>query len=162
MTGGRTAVFLTLAVTAAAGLLAADAVTAPARAADPIVVTMDRAKVMRIPAPAATVIVGNPAIADVSIHDRQTLVLTGRMAGSTNLVVLDKKGDPIAEEVVTVEVAESGIIFVQRGASRYSYACTPNCAVTMRTGDNRDHFNDAKAQIDAVNQNATAFSGAAQ
>ncbi|MBP0651082.1 pilus assembly protein N-terminal domain-containing protein, partial [Mycobacterium tuberculosis] len=48
--------------------------SAPALAKDPIVVTMDRAKVMRIPAPADTVIIGNPAIADVSIHDRQTLV----------------------------------------------------------------------------------------
>lgn len=129
---------------------------------EPIVVTMDRAKVMRIPVPADTIIVGNPAIADVSVRDRQTLVLTGRMAGVTNLVVLDKKGDPIADEIVSVEVAETGIVFVQRGASRSSYACTPNCAVTIRTGDNRQHFDEAKSQIESVNQNATAFSGAAQ
>jgi Flp pilus assembly secretin CpaC len=135
---------------------------APQGAKDPIVVTMDRAKVMRIPAPADTVIVGNPAIADVSVRDRQTLVLTGRMAGTTNVVVLDKKGDPIADEVVVVEVAETGIVFVQRGASRYSYACTPNCAVTLRTGDNKQHFDDAKNQIDSVNQNAASFTGSAQ
>lgn len=134
----------------------------PVSVKDPIVVTMDRAKVMRIPAPADTVIVGNPAIADVSIRDRQTLVLTGRMAGTTNVVVLDKKGDPIADEVVVVEVAEGGIVFVQRGANRYSYACTPNCAVTLRTGDQKQHFDDAKSQIDSVNQNAASFTGGGQ
>lgn len=146
------------AVKAAAAPVAAP-VAPPSQVKEPIVVTMDRAKVMRIPAPADTVIVGNPAIADVSIRDRQTLVLTGRQAGVTNVVILDKKGDPIADELISVEVAEGSIVFVQRGASRYSYACTPNCAVTLRTGDNKQHFDDARSQIDSVNQNASAFSG---
>lgn len=146
-------------VRAPTGAAAPAPIAAEPQAKEPIVVTMDRAKVMRIPAPADTVIVGNPAIADVSIRDRQTLVLTGRQAGVTNVVILDKKGDAIADELISVEVAEGSIVFVQRGASRYSYACTPNCAVTLRTGDNKQHFDDARSQIDAVNQNANAFSG---
>jgi hypothetical protein len=133
-----------------------------AHAKDPVVVTMDRAKVMRTSAPAATVIIGNPAIADATVHDRQTLILTGRMAGVTNLVVLDKKGEPIAEEIIKVEVSEQNIVFVQRGASRYSYACTPSCANTIRTGDQKDFFGDSVSQIGAVNQNSGAFSGASQ
>jgi hypothetical protein len=134
----------------------------PALAKDPIVVTMDRAKVMRTAAPAATIIIGNPAIADAAVHDKQTLILTGRMAGTTNLVVLDKKGEPIAEEIIKVEVSEQNVVFVQRGAARYSYSCTPSCANTIRTGDQKDHFNDTLQQIGSVNQNAGAFSGAAQ
>lgn len=162
MSRGKSVLMGVVALAAAwpAAVLAEGPAKAPPK--EPIVVTMDRAKVMRIPAPADTVIVGNPAIADVSVRDRQTLVLTGRMAGTTNLVVLDKKGDPIADEIVSVEVAEAGIVFVQRGAARYSYACTPNCAVTLRTGDNKTHFEDARTQIEAVNQNAAAFSGASQ
>ena len=65
-------------------------------------VMTDRAKVFRIDAPADTVIVGNPAIADVTMYDRQTVVVTGKLYGTTNLVILDAKGEPIIDEVITV------------------------------------------------------------
>ena len=46
-----------------------------------VLVTVDQAKVFRIPRPAATIIVGNPAIVDATVEDEQTLVLTGRSFG---------------------------------------------------------------------------------
>ena len=33
--------------------------------------------------------------ADALIHDRQTLIITGRAVGLTNLVILDGKGEPM-------------------------------------------------------------------
>ena len=40
------------------------------------------ARILRISAPAATVIIGNPGVADVTIQDPQTLVLTGKSYGT--------------------------------------------------------------------------------
>src|SRR6201747_2236885 len=68
----------------------------------PISVKVNMARILRISAPAATVIVGNPGVADVTIQDPQTLVLTGKSYGETNLIVLDAKGNPIADTLVEV------------------------------------------------------------
>ena len=79
-----------------AGVIAAGSALA---AGVPINIVVDRAKVMHISRPAATVIIGNPAIADATIQDNQTLIITGRSYGTTNLIVLDSAGQPIADEI---------------------------------------------------------------
>src|SRR5689334_24660783 len=68
----------------------------------PISVKVNMARILRISAPAATVIIGNPGVADVTIQDPQTLVLTGKSYGQTNLIVLDNAGNPVADTMVSV------------------------------------------------------------
>ena len=68
-------------------LLLAVATAPGAFAAEPLSVMIDHAKVMHISRPAEVVIVGNPGIADATIQDQQTLIVTGRSFGSTNLIV---------------------------------------------------------------------------
>ncbi|MDK9696376.1 MAG: pilus assembly protein N-terminal domain-containing protein [Siculibacillus sp.] len=119
------------------------AICGPAAAKDPIAVTVDIAKVMRISAPATTVVLGNPGIADATMQDRQTLVITGKTAGITNLVVLDAKGQLIADEMIHVVKPQTGYVTVQRGGSRYSYACTPHCTPTIEPGDEKGYFEAA-------------------
>lgn len=137
-----------------------------AAAKDPIPVTIDRAKVMRISAPAETVIIGNPGIADAAIYDRQTVVITGRTAGTTNLVILDAKGQPIADEVIFVRPPGEGVVSVHRGGSggRQTYACTPDCNASLEPGDASTYFNDSNTQITTRNNlgNAAAGAGAGQ
>src|SRR5690554_1197179 len=65
-----------------------------------VTVNANMARVLRINAPAATVIIGNPAVANVTIQDPQTLILTGKSFGRTNMIILDANGDPIADTVV--------------------------------------------------------------
>ncbi|TBW39229.1 pilus assembly protein [Siculibacillus lacustris] len=136
-----------------AGLIfaAAATVSGTGLAKDPISVTIDRAKVMRISAPAATVVIGNPAIADASIQDRQTLVITGKASGITNLVILDGKGQLIADETINVEKPQVGYVTVQRGGARYTYSCTPNCNAAIEPGDTADYFGAANSQITTRN-----------
>lgn len=133
-----------------------------AEAKDPISVMIDRAKVMRISAPAATVVIGNPAIADASIQDRQTLVITGKVTGITNLVILDAKGELVADELINVEKPDRGTVTVQRGVNRYTYACTPNCDVSLQPGDTADYFTQASSQLSGRNAFATSATGGAQ
>lgn len=138
-------------LTSALALLAA-ALAQPVAAKDPISVTIDRAKVMRISAPAATVVIGNPAIADATIQDRQTLVLTGRITGVTNLVILDAKGELVADELVRVEKPDLGVVTVHRGAGRQTYSCNPACSPMVDPGDTADFFGIATSQIAGRNQ----------
>lgn len=130
----RTRVFsrLVLAVAVASPVLFAAAAAAEDAG---VHVMTDRAKVFRIDAPAHTVIVGNPAIADVTMYDRQTVVVTGKLYGSTNLVILDAKGEPIIDEVITVSASSSDVVTVMRNTARTSYSCAPVCEPVLRVGD---------------------------
>jgi Flp pilus assembly secretin CpaC len=133
-------------------LLAAVAVTAvlvavPARA--DITVGVDRAQVLRVSRPADVVIVGNPAIADATVQDSQTLVITGKSFGSTNIIILDATGQSIAEEVVTVTQPDDSVVTVYRRDNRQTYSCTPVCSPTLSIGDSDSSFAAVNSQIQA-------------
>jgi hypothetical protein len=116
--------------------------TAPALAVEPpvFVVTQDQAKILRIAAPASTVIIGNPAIADATLQDSQTLVITGRSSGTTNLIILDETGEPIEEQLIAVEGPVANAVSVFRGTQRFSLNCAPTCQPNVVPGDNEDYF----------------------
>jgi len=137
-------------------LLSLGTACAAAEVKDPISVIVDRAKVMRISAPAATVVIGNPAIADATVQDRQTIVLTGKVTGITNLVILDAKGQLIADELINVEKPDRGYVTVQRGGSRFTYSCTPSCNNALEPGDANEYFTQANTQMGARSTMATS------
>jgi Flp pilus assembly secretin CpaC len=132
----------------AAGLAVGTQVAAAADH-EPISVVIDRAKVMRISRPADIVIIGNPAIADATIQDNRTLIITGRAFGTTNLIVLDASGEAIADEVLTVTGTNDGIVTVFKRANRETLSCTPDCSPTMTIGDRHDTFETTTQQIQA-------------
>lgn len=121
-------------------------------AANSVIVTVDQAKVFRISRPAATIIVGNPAIVDATIEDEQTLVLTGRSFGVTNLIVLDVKGDAVIDQPVVVRGSETNTVRIYRRESRETLACAPVCEPTLTIGDDNTAFGFASNQIQARNQ----------
>ncbi len=133
---------------------------AQAQSLPSITVMTDRAKVFRIDAPADTVIVGNPAIADVTMYDRHTVVVTGKMFGSTNLVILGKDAKPIIDEIITVRSSQTNVVTVQRNATRYSYSCAPDCEATIQPGDEKEAFDTLLKQIEAKNTMAQTAAGA--
>jgi hypothetical protein len=137
-------------------LLVLGAPTGAAEVKDPISVMVDRAKVMRISAPAATVVIGNPSIADATVQDRQTIVLTGKVTGITNLVILDAKGQLIADELINVEKPDRGYVTVQRGGARFTYSCTPSCNNALEPGDSTEYFTQASSQMSARTGMATS------
>lgn len=122
-------------------------------------VFVDRAKVFRIQQPADTVIVGNPMIADVTMHDRFTVVVTGKTAGSTNLIILDKDSKPIIDELINVGPSPTDLVTVLRGTSRFTYACAPYCDATAQVGDEKDAFDNTAKQITTRNQMAIEAAG---
>ena len=116
-----------------AALLAATTFVAPAMAGAGIEVTMNQAKIVKLSRPADTIVVGNPAIADASVQDASTVVLTGKGFGVTNLVVLDTDGSPIVDEQVTVVRQAASSVRIYRRAEIQTMSCTPYCESSYKS-----------------------------
>lgn len=132
--------------------LGAGLAAAPAAAVDatPINVNVNMARILRISAPAATVIVGNPGIADVTIQDPKTLILTGKSFGQTNLIILDNDGNPIADTMIEVVQMQAGVMTVYQGQARTSLACAPVCQSIVMMGDDPGFSGQAMASSQLV------------
>ena len=90
-------------------------------------VFMNHARVLRLDRPVSKVIVGNAKVADATVADPTTIVLTGRSFGTTNLVLLDSDGNAIADERILVSIDEGNTVRVFRQTNRAILSCTPNC-----------------------------------
>jgi Flp pilus assembly secretin CpaC len=111
----------------AAALAGAATLALSSQALAGIEVTMNQARIVKLTRPADTVVVGNPAIADASVQDASTIVLTGKGFGVTNLVVLDREGSPIVDEQVTVVRQSATTVRIYRRSQVQTLSCTPYC-----------------------------------
>jgi Flp pilus assembly secretin CpaC len=116
-----------------AALLAATTFVIPAKAGAGIEVTMNQAKIVKLSRAADTIVVGNPAIADASVQDASTIVLTGKGFGVTNLVVLDQEGKPIIDEQITVMRQTASSVRIYRRAEIQTMSCTPYCESSYKS-----------------------------
>lgn len=92
-------------------------------------VYMDHARVLKLDRPISKVIVGNSDVADATVADAKTIVLTGRAFGTTNLVILDTDGNAMVDERILVSIDEGNTVRVFRQTNRSILSCTPNCEV---------------------------------
>ncbi|MER8522758.1 pilus assembly protein N-terminal domain-containing protein [Mesorhizobium sp. M0598] len=114
-------------------LFAAAAFAFPAKAGAGIEVTMNQAKIIKLSRAADTIVVGNPAIADASVQDASTIVLTGKGFGVTNLVVLDQDGNPIVDEQITVVRQAASSVRIYRRAEVQTMSCAPYCESSYKS-----------------------------
>ena len=96
---------------------------------DMLRVYMDHARILRLDRPVSKVIVGNAQVADATVADPKTIVLTGRSFGTTNIVLLDADGNAIVDERILVSIDEGNTVRVYRQTERSVLSCTPNCEV---------------------------------
>ena len=74
---------------------------------------------MQLPDRVATIVIGNPMIADASLQSGGMLVVTGKGYGATNLLALDRGGRVVLNK--TVQVLGAGtedIVVVYKGVER--------------------------------------------
>jgi Flp pilus assembly secretin CpaC len=127
---------------AAAALVAASAGLA---AADDLVVKFDQSQILKLPRPAAEIIIGNPSIADVSLQGNTMMVVTGKSFGLTNIIVLDNERNVVMDQRIMVRRDENRILHVYKASARNSYACTPQCNPTLTPGDEQKFFSDYRS-----------------
>ena len=101
---------------------------------EPVTVHIDQAALLKLPERTATLVIGNPLIADAVVHDG-ALVITAKSYGVTNLVLLDRSGAMLSEYPVRVVAPSDNVVAVYRGIERESYSCAPNCERRIMLGD---------------------------
>lgn len=141
-------------------MLASPAMANDKQDTDQIAVSLDQAKLLKLPAGTETIIIGNPAIADVSLQRNNVIVITGRTPGRTNFIALDSNGTIISESMVSVSAARGAAVLVQRGMNAESYHCAPNCLPTVALGDEQKYLdqvaNQSKKREEMANQSGRA------
>ena len=103
-------------------------------AATELIVNTDETQLINVSGTPGTVIVGNPSIADATVHGSKIFV-HGRGFGQTNLTILDQDGNQLAIFDISVKVTGSNNVAVFKAASRFSYTCAPLCEESMQVGD---------------------------
>lgn len=100
-------------------------------------VNLNKTQILHLPASASAVVVGNPDIADISVHSSDTIFIVGRGYGVTNLIALDEFGQTILDANITVQAGmpSTGIRLIKIGEGQESYNCTPSCAPAPILGD---------------------------
>ena len=90
-------------------------------------VFLNQAKVLKLDKPVSKVIVGNAEVADATVADSRTIILTGKAFGTTNLVLLDSDGNALLDERVLVSIDEGNTVRLFRQTDRKVLSCTPSC-----------------------------------
>ena len=126
--------------------------------ADAIAVNVDQAKLVKLPTRVATIVVGNPLIADVTLQTGGILVVTGKGYGATNFIAMDRAGEVLVDRVIQVEGPTDQLVTIYRGVERESYSCMPICQRRITLGDGETYF---KATMDQAGTLSSQASGSA-
>lgn len=131
--------------TVLAGLMfAMPAATAQTEA---VSVSVDEARIMKLPDSVATIVIGNPLIADATLQGGGVLVLTGKGFGSTNMLALNRAGKVVMDTTIqVVGPARSDLVVVYKGVERESYSCAPECEKRLTLGDSAPYFGGILSQ----------------
>lgn len=105
-------------------------------------------KTLRLGKDAASVVIGNQNIADVAVANSRLLLISGKVFGTTNLIVLDGDGQTIYAADVVVTTNTANLVTINRGGQSFSYDCAPDCRPGLAIGDDRNFFDGVYSQIE--------------
>lgn len=138
--------------------LAASLMLAPAAIAAPndelIAVSVDQAKLVKFPDQIATIVIGNPLIADVTLQPGGLVVVTGKGYGATNVIAIDRGGQVLMDRIIQVEGPTDKVVTVFRGVERESYSCSPICQRRTTLGDSAAYFTSTIGQAGTLSSSA--------
>lgn len=99
-------------------------------------VELNKTEIVRLPGAAASVIVGNPKIADVTVQSSDLLFVVGRGYGETNLIILDAQGNTMMNaDLQVVNTLSTNGVRLYNGKARETYSCIPYCGPSPVLGD---------------------------
>ncbi|MCA6123202.1 pilus assembly protein N-terminal domain-containing protein [Bradyrhizobium sp. WSM 1704] len=146
---------------AAAAMLLWPAVSMAAPDPDRIAVNVDQAKLVKLPSGIATIVVGNPLIADVTLQNGGVVVVTGKGYGATNFIALDRTGQVLVDRQIQVEGPTDQLVTVYRGVDRETYSCMPVCQRRVTLGDGETYFKATMDQAGSLSSQASGSGAAA-
>src|SRR3954465_10406646 len=141
-------------------LVPASAFAAPAPTGSAIPVNIDQAKLIRLPERAASIVIGNPLIADITLQPGGVIIVTGKSYGATNFVAMDRNGEVLVERIILVESAADPTVTVYRGIERESYSCMPVCQPRITLGDSEKFLKSTLDQAGSLSGQAAGAAAA--
>jgi len=129
--------------------------------AEAIAVDVDQAKLVRLPTRVATIVVGNPLIADVTLQTGGIVVVTGKGYGATNFIAMDRSGEVLVDRIIQVEGPTDQLVTIYRGVDRESYSCMPICQRRVTLGDGESYFKSTIDQAGSLSGQASGSASAA-
>lgn len=129
---------------------------------DAIAVNVDQAKLVKLPSRVATIVVGNPLIADVTLQTGGVIVVTGKGYGATNFIAMDRGGEILVDRVIQVEGPTDQLVTVYRGVERETYSCMPICQRRITLGDGDSFFKSTMEQAGNLSGQASTSAAAKQ
>ncbi|MEP2945025.1 MAG: pilus assembly protein N-terminal domain-containing protein [Lentilitoribacter sp.] len=116
-----------IALGTAVTLLSSSTLVNMAHSSELLRVFMNHARILKFEQPVSSVIVGNSEVADITVSDPTTVVLTGKSYGSTNLVILNDEGEAVVDKRIVVSVDEENSVRIFRQIDRTVLSCAPIC-----------------------------------
>jgi Pilus formation protein N terminal region len=113
-------------------------------AAELLVVQVDKTQIISLSEEPGIVVVGNPSMADVSVNGKHVFV-HGHSFGDTNLIIIDKNGNQLANFDLTVQHNSSNALAMYKAGNRTSYTCANLIQPLLRKHNN----NSARCQAHA-------------
>jgi Flp pilus assembly secretin CpaC len=120
-----------------------------------LAIVLDQSRIVKVPERTATIVVGNPLIADASVQPGGLMVLTGKGFGRTSLIALDGSGNKLLETNLLVR-GPADTVTVYRGIQRETYSCEPECEPRNTPGDSQLFFTQSLNRIVTRNNQARA------
>ncbi|MFT4089217.1 MAG: pilus assembly protein N-terminal domain-containing protein [Asticcacaulis sp.] len=108
---------------AAIVMMAAGAASAGQR----VVIEKNHTQRVSLNAPAGSVIVGNPAIADVTVVDSRTIYIVGKDYGRSAITITDRSGRTIWDGDISVGTPIKGGVTVYKGVKASTVICANVC-----------------------------------
>jgi Flp pilus assembly secretin CpaC len=90
-------------------------------------VPIDQSVRLTFAAPAADVVVANPAIADISLLGSGAAVVMGKAYGSTMITAFDAAGRTVFARQVVVVPGDTNRVALYRGTARSTFVCGTSC-----------------------------------
>jgi len=119
--------------------------SAPAQAGNTqsYTVELNKTEIVRLPGAAASIVIGNPKIADVTVQSSDLIFVVGRGYGETNLIILDAQGNTMMNaDLQVVNTLPRNGVRLYNGKARETYSCIPFCGPSPVLGDQGDYISD--------------------
>lgn len=151
----------TLKLTIAAVMASALSLSAVhALAGQPLVVEKNHTVRISLSAPAGSVIVGNPDIADVNVVDSHTVYIVGKGFGNSGVTITGRDGRPLYDGEVTVTAAQKGAITVYKGLKPSLMVCSNICISEDADASNTGNGGAPATPVNMVSMSPALSQGA--
>lgn len=155
----QTVVRRSLQAMSAVAILWSVLVASGAQAGETVTVNVDQAKLIKLTGRVATLVIGNPLIADVALQPGGVVVVTGKGYGATNVIALDRNGEVLEDRIIQVQGPTEELVTVYRGVERETYTCQPICQRRVTLGDGAGYFKATMDQADSLSSQAASGGG---